>query len=166
MNCKHELEDYGDNFVLLEGTLVKESIDSFDKDKASTYNYSMKLKQQIKDWGITEMKIFGQVASTSGGSGVDLLDKRRCIMVARNSRIANGKPITFVRRKISPEIARLMGANVDTAQRATWIGNTPVNVAGTDTLAFSVYGYESYVLAIVNPYSICVTEDLSSMLTI
>jgi hypothetical protein len=164
LNAKHELEDYGDNFVLLEGTLVKEAIDSWDKDKASTYNYNLTLRKQISEWGIKELKIFGQVATTSGGSGVDLLDKTKFILIAKNSRIAKDKPITFVRRKISPEIARLMGADVDNAQRALWIGNTPVNVAGTDTLAFSVYGYESYVMAIVNPYAVCVSDDLSSIL--
>lgn len=164
LNAKHELEDYGDNFVLLEGTRVKEAIDKFDKAKVTSYQYNVELRKTIADWGIKELKIFGNVATTSGGDGVNLLDPTRAILVARNSRIANGKPITFVRRRISPEIARLMGANVDTAQRALWIGNTPVNVAGTDTLAFSVYAYESYVMAITNPYSLCVTESLASML--
>ncbi len=165
LNAKHEIEDYGDNFIMLEGTLVKEALDAFDKDNASTYNYNLKIRDQIREWGIKEVKIFGQVATSTGSppTGVDLLDKRKLILVARNSRIANGKPITFVRRKISPEIARLMGADVDNAQRALWIGNTPVNVSGTDTLAFSVYGYESYVMAIVNPYAVCVSDDLSAM---
>lgn len=158
---KHELEDYGDNYVALEGVDAKEAIDVYDKTKASSFNYNVTLKRQIAEWGIKEMKIFGTVEATaSGGSGARLLDKDKMIIVARNSRLAKGKPIGFVRRKISPQIAELMGANVDTAQRALWIGETPVNVAGTDTLAFSVYGYESIVLAIKNPYAIVVSSAL------
>lgn len=165
IKMKHLLEDYGDNYVLLEGSTIKEKIDTYDKDKASSFNYNVTLKQQLAQWGIKELKIFGTLeATTSGGSGAVLLDKNKMILIAINSRIASGKPITFVRRRIPPEIAQLMGADVDNAQRALWIGDTPVNVTGTDTLGFSVLGYESVVMAITNPYAIVVSPDISDYL--
>jgi hypothetical protein len=89
-------------------------------------------------------------------------------MVATNSRIAQGKPVKFVRRRISPEIATLMGADVDNAQRAIIANPTPVQAVppvtgGTQSnlLAYGVFGYESVVMAITNPLAISKADATS-----
>jgi len=155
---KHKVEDYGDNFVLLCGSTVKEKIDTYDKDQASTFNYNVTLAQKLKELGIDVMKVFGKVELTDGGGETAIMDAKKAVLIAKNSRVAEGKPIKFVRRVIGAEIAKLMGADVDTAQRALMVGGTPVNLAGVNTLAYSVYGYESNIFCITNPYAICIAD--------
>jgi len=167
MAMKHKLEDYGDGYVLLVGNTVKEKIDLYAKENASTFNYRVGLDEMLRTQGIQVIKVFGKVkADVAGGAQADtqILNKKHMIMVAKNSRLAQGKPVKFVRRRISPEIAKLMGAEVDNTQRATIVNPTPV-IAGTTTggavsnlLAYGVYAYESLVMAIVNPLAICTSD--------
>jgi len=163
LGMKHLVENYGDNYVFLAGSTVKEKIDTYDKDNASTFNYNVTLTAKLKELGINVMKIFGNVELTDGGGELALLDAKKAIMVAKNSRIQEGKPIKFVRRKISPEIAKLMGASVDSAQRMLIFREAPLNNAGVETLGYGVYGYESIIFTITNPKAICFA-DLSSII--
>lgn len=164
---KHLAEDYGDGFILLMGSTVKETLDTWDKDQSESFNYRVGIYETLRQLGIKPMKIFGKVDRGSGE--VDLLDTNTMILVATNSRIAQGKPVTFVRRRISPDIAKLMGADVDGAQRALIANPVPVQAVppvtgGTQSnlLAYGVYGYESVVMAITNPLAIvrCDAEDV------
>lgn len=161
MGMKHLVEDYGDSYACLAGSTVKEKIDTYDKDNASTFNYSVTLAAKLRELGIDVMKVFGNVELTDGGGETALLDSKKLIIVARNSRIQEGKPIKFVRRKISPEIAKLMGANVDTAQRMLILRNAPLNNAGVETLGYGVYGYESIIFTITNPKAIVFCDATS-----
>ncbi|MHA1874335.1 MAG: hypothetical protein ACTSVB_09480, partial [Candidatus Heimdallarchaeaceae archaeon] len=52
MKAKHLVEDYGDGFVLLCGSTVKEKIDTFDKDNASSFNYNVTLATKLRELGI------------------------------------------------------------------------------------------------------------------
>lgn len=158
MAMKHKVEDYGDGYVLLVGSTVKEKIDTYDKDNVASFNYNIALTQRLREVGIEVMKIFGKVEVTDGGGEVALMDAKKLILVAKNSRIAEGKPIKFCRRMISADIAKLMGAEVDTAQRALIVNPTPVNNAGTNTLAYGVFGYESVIFTITNPKAICIAD--------
>lgn len=179
LKMKHKIEDYGDNFAFLVGSTIKEKIDTFDKDYVSSFHYNVTLSAKLKELGIDVMKIFGTVKWTSYSTGLHnigsggyaddsgvtaLLNANKAILVARNSRISKGKPIVFIRRKINAEVAKLMGAEVDKAQRALIVNPTPVNVGGVNTLAYGVFGYESLIWAIVNPYAICKSGDLSAYL--
>jgi len=163
MGMKHLVEDYGDNYACLVGSTVKESIDTYDKDNASSFNYNVTLVAKLRELGIDVMKVFGKVELTDGGGELAILDAKKLVLVARNSRIAEGKPIKFVRRIISADIAKLMGADVNEAQRALIVNPTPVNLAGVNTLAYGVYGYESIIFTITNPYAICFA-DVTSIL--
>jgi len=163
MKMKHIVEDYGDNYVLLCGSAVKEAIDNYDKVKASSLNYSVTLMATLEKLGIKVMKVFGKVSSASNEAEVALMDSKSMILIARNSRIAEGKPVKFVRRKISPEIAQLMGADVDNAQRALLVLPTPVVDAGSNKLAYGVYGYESVIFCVANPKAISIA-DVSSII--
>ena len=174
VKMKHALEDYGDSYALLCGSGVKEAIDNYDKLQSEISNYNVNLPGKLRELGITVKKIFGTVKWTSrssGASGSDddtavtaLLNTNYCIMVARNSTIAEGKPIKFVRRKINPEIAKLMGADVDKAQRALLAIPTPVNNGGTNAYAFGIYGAESLIWAITNPKCIKKSPTLSAII--
>ncbi len=162
IQAKHLLEDYGDNLVLLAGTTVKEKIDTYDKDQAGTLNYSVTLLRQLQEWGIKVVKIFGTVKTTGDEAMTRLLAADRFIMVARNSKIADGKPCIFVRRKISPQIAQFMGASVDNAQRALIVDKSPTNIDGTDTLGYGIVAYEKIIQAIVCPKGIVkCTNDIT-----
>ena len=153
LEMKHLVEDYGDKFVLLCGSTVKEKLDTYDKDNVAEFEYRIGMYETLKSLGIEVIKVFGQLNS------VNLLAKKKMILIARNSRIAEGKPVKFVRRKISADIAKLMGATVETAQRAVIVNPTPVLTdGGTKTLAYGIYGYESNVMTITNPKAICLCD--------
>lgn len=166
---KHKLEDWGDKYVLLVGNTVKEKIDTYDKDNVTSFNYNITLKARLKDADIKVIKVFGKVQynTTDGGTATDtkILANNKMIMVAQNSRLTEGRPIKFQRRRIPENIARLMGADVDKAQRAVIVVPTPViadpGVTGSafsNLLAYGTYAYESLVMAIVNPIAICTSD--------
>jgi len=161
LNAKHALEDYGDSYAGLVGTTVKEKIDSYSKENASTDNYDVKLAAKLKEWDIEVTKIFGKVAGTSGAASV-LLDAKKFILVAKNSRLAKGKPIAFCRKLIPANVAEQMGASVDSAQRAIFVGQVPTNVefsgVTSDVMGFSVLGYESIIFCITNPSAVVVAD--------
>lgn len=156
IGMKHLVEDYGDDFVLLCGTNVKEKIDTYDKDNVATFNYNITLTARLRELGIKIVKMFGTV--DVGAGEVAIMDSKKLILVARDSTIAEGKPIKFVRRIIGADIAKAMGADVDSAQRALIVNPTPVNVAGVNTLAYGVYGYESIIFTITNPKAIAICD--------
>ena len=171
LRAKHDIEDYGDNFVLLAGRTVKEKIDTYDKDHVTTFRYNVTLTAKLAELGISVVKIFGKVSLTEvadgtgnagGESDVPLLDYKKFILVARDSRIAEGKPVKFVRRNVSPDIAKQMGAEVDNLQRVLIVNPTPVQqvISGTrqSVLAYGVYGYESIIMFIANPKAIAAVD--------
>lgn len=140
----HKVEDYGDNYVLLVGSTVKEKIDTYDKENADNFNYRIGIKEYLASAGITIVKMTGKV---NGGS---ILGTAKLILVARDSTLAIGKPITFVRRLMSPEIAKSM--NSESADRAISVAQAPtiVNAAGKNTLGYGTFGYESIIETITN----------------
>ena len=162
VKMKHLVEDYGDDYLLLEGSTVKETIDTYTKDNIASFNYKLDLHDQLGKWGMKEMKVFGTFEDDSAVS-YQVMDKKHLILIARNTRIDDGKPITFVRRRISPEVAKFIKANPDEAQRLILSTEAPQSIAGTDTFAYSVWGYESIIFLITNPYAI-VTADVTSIL--
>ena len=161
VRMKHKIEDYGDDFILLVGSTVKEKLDTYDKDNVTSFNYNITIQNRLAQMGIKVMKVFGKVSIPASGGDAEteeaMLDTNKLILIARNSRIAEGKPIKFVRRKISPEIARMMGADVDSAQRAIIVNPVPVQDNG-NRLAFGVYGYESRIFLITNSKAISVAD--------
>jgi hypothetical protein len=158
----HKLEDYGDGFVLIAGTTVKEQIDTYDKDFIGTNNYKADIEGWLRRKNIKVVKAFGTVVETDGGSASRILDAESFVMVATNSNLAEGKPIVFATRKITPALATLIGADVENAYRAVITNPAPVNNAGTNTWAYGVYAYEKIAVAIVNPLMICTGTNVVS----
>jgi hypothetical protein len=157
LEMKHKAEDYGDKYVLLCGTTLYEAIDDYEIDKAGSHNYNVTggdLLKRLRRKGIEPVKVFGNVELTDGGGETAVMPATKAVLVAQNSRIAEGKPIKVVRRMITPEIARLMGGEgVDNRQRMLWTKGI-VNKAGVTTLGYSVFGYESIIFTIVNPKAV------------
>ena len=169
----HTLEDYGDGYEALVGTTVKEKIDTFSKENATSNYYDVRLKAKIAELGVNITKVYGTVSDATGDAAAELaadavlLDKKKFVMVATDSSMVKGKPISFVRRRITPAIAESMGADVDKAQRAVFVGQAPerVDVAGvgSDVLGYSVFCYESIIFCVTNPNAV-VVGDLTSII--
>lgn len=140
----HKVEDYGDNYVLLVGSQVKEKIDTYDKENADNFNYRVGLDAFIAKAGVKVIKVNGLV------NGGRLLATDKMILVARDSSLAIGRPITFVRRKMSAEIAKFM--NSESVDRAISVAQAPtiINGDGKNTLGYGVFGYESIIETITN----------------
>lgn len=174
--AKKLVENYGDKFLGLCGTNVKAAYDTYDIDVAKVRNYSPQIAAKVASWGIDMQKIYGTVKWTgglhnvsSGGYADDsaetaIMDSNKFILEAVNSRIADGKPIKFIRRKVSPDMAALMGADVDGAQRATMAEKCPVQVGSTRVRGISIYSTESIIWTITNAYAIAKTGDLTTYL--
>lgn len=165
MNMKHEVEDYGDDFLLLVGSTVSEKIDFYSKENASTFNYDVGLREMLSRNGIKVKKVFGTFKDNASPTPNEyqVMGKKQLILVARNSNIQQGKPITFVRRRISSQLAELMNVDVDNAYRIVLSNDTPTIIDGSNTFAYAVWGYESVIFIITNPYAIC-TADATSIL--
>ena len=164
MGMKHLVEDYGDGYVLLCGSTVKEEIDNYDKEKSGSLNYNVDIFGMLNKVGIEIVKVYGSVSSATNEAEVVVMTATDMILVAKRSNLpgAEGKPIKFVRRKIGEEAAKGLGAEIDTAQRALVVQG-PVNVAGVGTMAYSVVGVESVIFCITNPKAIVIC-DASSVL--
>lgn len=167
MRKKQAIENYGDNFLLLVGTNVKSKMDKWDKDQAATLNYAVSIEAMLKNANITVRKIWGKVSLVTGETEVNILDPDTFILIARNSKIADGKPVKFIRRLVNPEISAVAGVTVDNRQRA--IAQVPVpvtkNVAGVSDpyWAYGFVGFGSFAMCVSNPYAIS-TCDCSAIL--
>jgi hypothetical protein len=151
----HLVEDFGDNFVLLAGSTIKEKIDIYDKVNADNFHYRIGIKEYLDNAGIKLIKVTGKV---NGGA---LLAAGKCILVARDSTIAQGKPIIFVRRRVSPEIAAMMGAT--DAERLISVAQAPTIIDGTNNLlGYGVFGFEAIIEAIVNFRALAWSDELGA----
>jgi len=168
VDCVQALEDYGDNYILLVGSKVKNKMDVYDKENAKGFNYRVGLYDYLKSAGVTVKKIFGKLRTGTPASPVDavLLDPYKLIMIAKNSTLADGLPITFIRRKLGANLAGLMGVDVDSAQRAIGVGDAPTVVEGTNRLGFNIWAYESNAMVLTNKKAIVKSPDLTAVLAV
>lgn len=142
---KQAVEDYGDNFVMLVSPDVQAKIDSYEIDNAvAVRSYNVSLKQMLKDAGITVIKIVGKV------NGANMMTTKTAILIARDSTLAAGRPIYFIRRLINPAIAAQMG--IEGGERLISVAQVPtiVNADGLNLLGYGCFGYESISLSITN----------------
>ena len=144
----HFIEDYADNYVLVAGSLVKEKIDTYDKENADNFHYRVGLKEYLVSAGIKVIKATGKL------NGAAILATDKLILVGRDSQLAAGKPITFVRRLMSPEIAKMM--NSESTERAISVAQAPtvISAGGKNTLGYGTFGYESVIATITNKRAI------------
>jgi hypothetical protein len=152
-----QVEDYGDNYVLLVSPDVQAKIDSYEIDNAvAVRSYEVSLRQMLKDAGVTVIKIVGKV------NGANLITAKTAILIARDSTLAAGKPIYFIRRSINPAIAAQMG--IEGGERLVSVAQVPtiVNADGLNYLGYGCFGYESISLSITNYRAIAWSDAILS----
>lgn len=148
----HKVEDYGDNYTLLVGSTVKEAIDVYDKVNADNFNYRVGLDEYLRKTGIKVIKVAGTFTNSSG-AGQRMLAVDKLILIAKDSTIADGKPFWFVRRKVNPEIAKMM--NAESAERLVSVAQAPTIIDGTNNLlAYGVFGFEAVIECMTNKLAI------------
>ena len=79
------------------------------------------------------------------------MDAKETTLVLNAIKVFGKQKVTMIRRRISPEITKIMGTNKRT-QRAIIVNPTPVTKKGEKSGKFyyAVYGYESIILTLVN----------------
>jgi len=162
MAMVHKVTDYGDKFVLLCGSTVWEKINSFERDKESSFAYRLSIEEMLKKFGVEIIKVVGSVQLDGGGS-LPVLLATKAILVAMDSKLKAGKPMIFVRRRINPEVAAQLGIPADAAERLiTTIGGLQVINNHSNILGFGVVGYECNVLAVTNYLATCWCDELTN----
>jgi len=151
------VEDYGKSFAWLCGTDAFKTIGRYKKAKAGTYNYQIDLIADLQRLGAGDpIKINGKVKLTESGTAQALLNSKYVIFVANDGE----KPIDFVRRRISPDILKMTGGDINRQYRLVLVKNLLV---GDNKSTVGVYGWESFACVIKNPLRIVVV-DLSAIL--
>ena len=150
IRMKQKVSNYATNYILLVSSDVMDAIESYDKANANNFNYKMTIGEEVAKLGITKMvKVLGNSGLAAGDTPV--LAAGKALLVGRDSNLAMGMPITFLRRKFTKEIAELSGAG-EGAVRLVDIAKTPqvINGAGANTLGYGCFGYESIIQVLTN----------------
>ena len=160
----HKVIDFGDNFILLVGSTVWEAINTYDKENADNFYYRVGIKEMLAQNGIKLVKVTGSTITLDSTSPVPVLAATKAILVARDSKLnVGGKPCLFVRRKINPAVAQLLGIEPNEAQRLiTTIGGLQVINNHKNIMGFGVVGYECVIEAITNYKAISWSDTLVS----
>ena len=161
IKMKQKISDYSTDYILLLASDVMDKYESYDKDNVGSFNYKMEIEKEVAKLGIKKVvKVLGQ--SRFDASTASLITAGRAILIGRNSNLTEGRPIHFLRRKFSGEIAELSGAK-EGAVRLINIANTPIpiNAGNTNTLGYGVYGYESVIQVLTNYRATCWAQNLA-----
>jgi len=161
IKMKQKVSNYATDYILLVGSDVMDAIECYDKENVTSFNYKMSIMEEIAKLGIKKVvKVIGTVA-VSGAVGGDVLAANKAILIGRDSSLAKGKPITFLRRKFTKEIAELSGAG-EGAVRLIDIAKTPqvINAAGANTLGYGVFGYESVIQVLTNYRAVSWSDEI------
>lgn len=160
----HKVVDFGDNFILLAGSTVWEKINSYDKENADNFNYRVGIKEMLAQNGVKVVKVTGSTVTLDSGSALPVLAATKAILVARDSKLnVGGKPCLFVRRKINPDVAKLLEIEPDKAERLiTTIGGLQVINNHKNILGYGVVGYECVIEAVTNYKAIAWSDSLVS----
>jgi hypothetical protein len=160
IKMKQKVSKYADDYVLLVASDVMDKIESFDKDNVDNFNYKMSIMEEIAKIGIKKVvKVLGNSGYAAGDTPV--LADGKAILVGRNSTLAKGRPITFLRRKFDKEIAELSGAQ-EGAVRLIDVAKTPIviNASNANTLGYGVFGYESVIQVLTNYRAVCWSDQI------
>jgi hypothetical protein len=162
INMKQKVSNYATDYILLVASDVMDEIEEYDKANVTTFNYKMSIMEEIAKLGIKKVvKVLGNSGYAAGDTPV--IANGKAILVGRNSGIAKGRPITFLRRKFSKEIAELCGAQ-EGAVRLIDVAKTPtpINAGGTNTLGYGVFGYESIIQVLTNFRAVSWSDQIIS----
>jgi len=152
-----KVEAYGTDGVLLVGTDVFRAIRKYDRANVDTFHYKVSIKELLSDSGIELMKIAQEATvSIDGGSQTAVLAADKAVLVMRNSKINEGKPLSFVRRQIDAATAAKMGIEIDNAYRASAVQQMPVPKGdGSIVAGYGIWMYESVVTVLKSSRLVC-----------
>lgn len=80
---KHKVEDYGDGYVLLVASDVKEAIDNYDKAINTTNVGGVSLPAKLRELGIEVVKMYGKVSVASNEEEVAIFPAGKLIQIGR-----------------------------------------------------------------------------------
>lgn len=162
IKMKQKVSDYADDYILLVASDVMDAIERYDKENVTSFNYKMSIHDEIAKLGIKKVvKVLGQTRFDASTASV--LAAGKAILVGRNSQLAAGRPIHFLRRKFTKEIAELSGAG-EGAVRLIKVLETPyvVNSANDNTLGYGCFGYESIIQVLTNYRAVSWSDEIIS----
>lgn len=162
IKMKQKVSDYATNYILVVASDVMDSIERYDKENVTNFNYKMNILDEIAKLGISKIvKILGNSGYNAGDTPV--LAAGKAILVGRDSSLTEGKPITMLRRKFQKEIAELSGA-AEGAVRLVDVAKTPsvINGSNANTLGYGVFGYESLIQVLLNYRAVSWTDEIIS----
>lgn len=154
-----QVQDFGENFVLIEGTQIAKDIRLWDFDD-NKFNSPLEAMRAL---GVKEIRmpsvmqfLFADDGSAGGLTATDVLASDRAYLVATS--VENGKPLLFVRKSLN-EIEMLGGAintqSGERPQRLVFVSPNPVTVTGTARfLAVAITGYEQIAVVVTNPNAV------------
>jgi hypothetical protein len=157
---KQLVSDYSTDYVLLVASDVMDAIERYDKENVSNFNYKMNILDEIAKLGIKKVvKVIGETRLDASTDKV--LADCKAILVGRNSNLTAGRPISFLRRKFTKEIAELSGA-AEGAVRLVQVVPTPIiiNTNGANTLGYGVFGYESLIQVLTNYRAVAWSDEI------
>ena len=164
IRMKQKISDYSTDYVLLVASDVMDAIESYDKANVDVFHYKMTIKEVLADLGINKLvKVLGSTRFDASTDAV--LPAGKAILVGRNSNLVAGRPIEFLRRKFTKEIAELSGAG-EGAVRLISVANTPqvINSNGKNTLGYGVFGYESVIQVVTNYRAISFSGNIIAII--
>ncbi len=159
MAMKHEIANYGENYVLLVGVNVSEAIDNYDKENADNFNYRVSIKEMLLENGIKVIKVLGNVKVDSGSS-LPVLNPDYAILVARKSNLTEDKPCLLIRRKFGAELVKSAGIDGEAERLVTEIGGLQVINNSKNILGYGCVGYQNIGLAVTNYLATCFCKNL------
>jgi hypothetical protein len=160
IKMKQLVSDYATDYVLLVASDVMDAIEKYDKENVTNFHYKMSIMEEIAKLGIKKVvKVLGNSGYAAGSTPVIAAGK--AILVGRDSSLAKGRPVTFLRRKFAKEIAELSGA-AEGAVRLIDVAKTPtvINAAGANTLGYGVFGYESIIQVLTNYRAVSWSDEI------
>ena len=160
IKLKQKVSKYATSYILLVAADVMDEIETYDKSNVTSFNYKMSITEEIAKLGIGKIvKVLGD--SGYAGSSTPVLADGKAILVGRDSALAAGRPIHFLRRKFAGEVAALAGAKEGDV-RLVSIAGTPsvVNGSNANTLGYGVFGYESIIQVLTNFRAVSWCDDI------
>lgn len=154
-----DVQDYGDNFVLIEGTTIARDRRLWDFDDNKFHSPA----EAMRELGVSTVRMpttmnFQYSTGGSAGdlTGTDVLGSTLAYLVAKDTE--NGKPLLWVRKQL--DAMETLGGAVNAVdgerpQRLVFVSPNPITVTGTSRfLAVGVTGYENIAAAVTNEKAI------------
>lgn len=144
-----DVQDYGDNFVLIMGATIAKDVVLWNYDENKYHS----LKEALEDLGIKRVRVPAGKIST-GGTPADVFAPTKALLIALNSVV--GKPLKFSRRELPGDFEGIKEERDDAKQRIIVISPAIMTKPGATSRLPSVgaVGLESLCICCINSKSL------------